>query len=421
MKPLPLTSNKIWVPAVLGFSSAVVTGLTVALVTGTFRQAWLAVFLAGCVAALCVYLYGYISYNKSLGEIAYLIKNYTSQKSSHRLAQDEMQLVLQVELQLVKDTISGLKNEITSSNQWIQKEVANLSSLNLEKLDSLNLKESTIGRLHMKMDQSLDQLNKIIKINRSLVSSADKMTESTAEIAKETTETSGTASEGIKSVGKEIRAISDLKNTMGSSTKVIQDLNEMSRHVSQFITTIGNISRRTELLALNAGIEAARAGDAGRGFSVVANEIRTLSESSKNASEEIGNLIREIEIRTNNAISAMRNTNKLEENIKVVYAAGDIFMHIVREVKNIAKTANNLSDINNESNQDSQIMDKLLGKLESIVSEGAEALSSFRQEMAQQALVWEKLKSSYSHLQEQLVQLKKGKKGNDKKLLSIDS
>ncbi len=409
-----MTSNKLWGPAAVVFFSAVMTGFTIAIVSGTFRQIWLAIIPAGSMAALFVYIYLYVVYNKSLGEIAYLIKRSASQQNFKGPDGDEMQVSLQIELHMVNETITRLKNEVASSNQWLEKEIANIVALRMDKMDAFNTKESKTTQLYENMAQSLKQITKIIKINHFLVNSASGMTASTKEIYKNAFETSATAHEGIKSVGKEIRAISELKNTMGSSTKIIEDLNEMSRHVNQFISTISNISRKTELLALNAGIEAARAGDAGRGFSVVATEIRTLSESSKNASEEIGNLIQEIEIRTNNAISAMRTTNKLEENIKVVYAAGDTFMHIVREVKGIEKIVNKLTTMNNESNQDSLLMDKLLVKLEALISEGVNMLSVFRQEVGQHTMVYEKFKSTYSHWQKQLVQLNKGQAKSEK-------
>jgi len=156
----------------------------------------------------------------------------------------------------------------------------------------------------------------------------------------------------------------------------------MTRHITAFVTRIAQISRQTHLLSLNAGIEAARAGEWGRGFAVVASEIRSLSDSSRQATEEISSLIAEINRRTSEIIQVMHNTSRLEENIKVVYTAGDTFMHIVKEVKKIDGSVRNIQQVVSEASTDNQLVAKLLERLQGFMQETAPFFTTLRQEIS---------------------------------------
>ncbi|MBN1595063.1 hypothetical protein JW933_03965 [candidate division FCPU426 bacterium] len=369
----------------------------------TLSTVWGIILVSAAAAAAAFLLQLWFSYNNTLGEIGFLVKQAAEGGIPPQFHNDEMAVLLRTELESIRQKGEQVKVKQTGmSAAWVKEELDRIENLRLPEIQSPEVCHRQLEQLQGDLHQSCTHLAKVIKINYALLQSAKIMNQSTEEMSKDVSRTAQTASEGIKSVGREIRAISDLKNTMGSSAKVIEDLNEMSRHVSQFITTIGTISRRTELLALNAGIEAARAGDAGKGFSVVANEIRTLSESSKRASEEMADLIREIETRTKNAVEAMRNTNKLEENIKVVYAAGDIFMHIVREIKAIDKLIKQLSAETEESSGDTQSMVILLNKLEHMLQEDLDIAETIKREWSAQSGLWHKMRNSFQSFSEQL-------------------
>lgn len=96
------------------------------------------------------------------------------------------------------------------------------------------------------------------------------------------------------SLNKLVSGMTDLSQNMGGMTENISGLSKMADDINSFVTTISSISDQTNLLALNAAIEAARAGDAGRGFSVVADEVRALANNTNSSANEVSELVKKI-------------------------------------------------------------------------------------------------------------------------------
>lgn len=168
------------------------------------------------------------------------------------------------------------------------------------------------------------------------------------------------AVQGVKSVGREIRSISELKESVMHSTTLISELMEMSKRIKMFVVTIAEIAKRTNLLALNAGIEAARAGEAGKSFSVVAEEIKGLSMNSNKSAEEVTQILSEIQVRTSEVIEMIKTTEKIEDNIRTFYKAGDTFIEIVKDVKHIEKLIGNITSYTEEHFTDSDLLYKII-------------------------------------------------------------
>lgn len=245
---------------------------------------------------------------------------------------------------------------------------------------SMGQLDSFSNNLHM----AGEQLSKMIRIYSTVMKWDEQMAAATTRVAEEAKVANVTATEGIKTIGQEIQAMSELRTSMGSSSKLVHELSEISASVRQFVNTIAGISKQTQLLALNAGIEAARAGELGRGFAVVATEIHKLSESSRQATEQIGNLLEDIGVRTKNIVEMMQNSLKLEENVKTVYAVGDTFMQIVGKMKTIEEIIGQVSELANESIHENQLLVKLFQKVENLLAENGGIPSQVKETMAKQ-------------------------------------
>ena len=176
----------------------------------------------------------------------------------------------------------------------------------------------------------------------------EKMKEGIEEIAIKSTETSVVAQQANESVNagnKAIEAAVTQMNTIDDTIKdlstVIEHLNERSKQIEQITTVIDNIAGQTNLLALNAAIEAARAGEHGKGFAVVADEVRKLAEQSQQSANEIKSLIVTINQDMSNIVGSMdKGMGEVQKGIEVVNMAGSSFEDIQSYMEKVEQDVN---------------------------------------------------------------------------------
>jgi len=184
---------------------------------------------------------------------------------------------------------------------------------------AINKNESAIRQL---ADTAIKQS---AEINRSL-ESVDKMTtsiKSVAESARQAAIVARTASYTAESGGTAmdltVENILSLRETIGETAKKVKRLGESSQQISRVVSLINQIALQTNLLAINAGIEAARAGDGGQGFAVVAEEVAALAVRSSAATHEIEGIVANIQMETNEVVKAMElGTTQVVEGTRLV-------------------------------------------------------------------------------------------------------
>jgi methyl-accepting chemotaxis protein len=157
------------------------------------------------------------------------------------------------------------------------------------------------------------------------------------EAASATQEAGTTFSEGKQVINQVIQAIGDLAREVGSAANVIQELEAESKNIGTVLDVIKGIAEQTNLLALNAAIEAARAGEQGRGFAVVADEVRTLAGRTQESTQEIEEMISRLQNGAYNAVCVMNNGQEMTNTgVKQAAAAGEALQTINAAVERIS-------------------------------------------------------------------------------------
>jgi methyl-accepting chemotaxis protein len=213
-----------------------------------------------------------------------------------------------------------------------------------------------------------------------VATAVEEMTKTILENSKNAVDTSDTARQakqaaeaGGKVVSKTIDGMRRIASVVKESAGTVQELGKSSNQIGEIISVIDDIADQTNLLALNAAIEAARAGEQGRGFAVVADEVRKLAERTTKATKEIATMIKKIQVDTQGAVSSMEEgTKQVDEGILLADEAGKSLQEIV----NISqKVTDMVAQIAAASEQQSSASEQ--------ISKNVEAISSVTGETAQ--------------------------------------
>ena len=199
-----------------------------------------------------------------------------------------------------------------------------------------------------------------------------------AQMAQDTV---GTANNGRNVVSETITGMEKISDAVTHSASIISALGKSSDQIGEIVRVIEDIADQTNLLALNAAIEAARAGEQGRGFAVVADEVRKLAERTTKATKEIGDMIRQIQQDTKGAVYAMEEgTAKVQGGVTLVNRTGDALAQIVQMVtqsadmiRQIAVAAEQQSAATQHIAEDLETVAKVTKESESGATESAKA------------------------------------------------
>jgi twitching motility protein PilJ len=163
------------------------------------------------------------------------------------------------------------------------------------------------------------------------------------------------AEEGQRAVQNSIAGMNEIREQIQETSKRIKRLGESSQEIGEIIELISDITEQTNVLALNAAIQAASAGEAGRGFSVVAEEVQRLAERSGEATKQIGALVRTIQTDTSDAVAAMeKSTQGVVEGAKLSDAAG-------QALSNIGRVSRQLAELIEQISQDTSVQARSAG------------------------------------------------------------
>jgi methyl-accepting chemotaxis protein len=186
--------------------------------------------------------------------------------------------------------------------------------------------------------------------------------------------TAMSAREGARLTHDTVAGMDKVKKAMDQVSVRVTDLGERSGEIGKIVATIDDIAAQTNLLALNAAIEAARAGEQGRGFAVVADEVRKLAERSSLATKEIAGLVSGIQVGVREAVNAMQQGSKeVEVGYKLATDAGGALDDILTRSQSVGKEVEQISSAAQELQSLSSGMVEAIDQINRIVEQNAAA------------------------------------------------
>lgn len=182
-----------------------------------------------------------------------------------------------------------------------------------------------------------DEIQQAATAITEMSSAVDEVAHTATSTSEASAESARAASEGRQQVENTVSSIHRMNHQVAATSELVQKLASQSEQIGKVLDVIRAIAEQTNLLALNAAIEAARAGEAGRGFAVVADEVRALAHRTQLSTREIEQIVTQIRSETGNAVDAMQQSSlTAEEALKVSTAAGTALATITDQINRIS-------------------------------------------------------------------------------------
>lgn len=238
-----------------------------------------------------------------------------------------------------------LVEQVSSSSRQVASSSQQLSAGAEQSAQASSQVATAIMEVSLGAEKQLSAVNETSASVQQMSAGIQHMLENTKIVVKSSDQTAHSALEGSQAIDKTILQMVNIEKTVTGSADVVMNLGERSKEIGQIVDTISGIAAQTNLLALNAAIEAARAGEQGRGFAVVADEVRKLAEQSQEASKQIALLISGIQQDTQKAVlSINEGTQQVKLGTEVAESAGRAFSEITILVNQVSSQIGEISE-----------------------------------------------------------------------------
>jgi twitching motility protein PilJ len=273
--------------------------------------------------------------------------NQKNQEAILRLLSEISELAdgdLSINATVTEDFTGAIADAINFSIEALRELVISINQTAVQVTTSAQKTRTTAAQLTHAGERQAQQIAKAGQAIIGMANSVKKVSANAVESTEVAKKSVDIASKGAKAVRDTITGMDTIREQIQETSKRIKRLGESSQEIGEIVGLIDDIADQTNILALNAAIQAAMAGEAGRGFAVVADEIQRLAERSSNATKQIDALVKTIQGDTNEAVSSMeQSTAGVVSGAKIAERAGEALAEIEKVSVQLAGQIENIS------------------------------------------------------------------------------
>ncbi len=270
--------------------------------------------------------------------------------------------------QIIKDSINTVADSLSKALTEVNQAVSETASAATQ--ISSSAEEIATGSQEQSA-QTAEIASAVEEMSKTVMENS-KNTSFAADLARNA---GRKAHEGGEVVNKAIKGMEEISEVVSNSAETVFTLGNNSNKIGEIIQVIDDIADQTNLLALNAAIEAARAGEQGRGFAVVADEVRKLAERTTKATKEIADMIKQIQAVTSEAVKSMqKGKTKVDDGKKLVNQTGNVLQEIIFESQKVSDIITQVAAAVEEESASTEQVSKNLESINSITQESSSGI-----------------------------------------------
>ena len=301
------------------------------------------------------------------GNLAYKFPQQVDPQSNNELHQ------LQTSIQVMRDNLLTLINQVKQSSLHLMESSERINQSNDELLDKAN--------------QSTQSCTEVASAIQQVSAATEEVATSTSEVSEETSEVNNMTERGHVAVKDVEKTVANLSTSFENAAKTIEEVELSTTNIGAVITVINDIAEQTNLLALNAAIEAARAGEQGRGFAVVADEVRVLAQRTQQSTEEIREVVERLQKGSRSAVATMENGR--DQVHLSVQQAGDAGLLLSQIHDSMVVVAERIANVATASEEQSVAATQIRGNAEDLHSAAQSTLDEVRNSQLQSKRIYE--------------------------------
>jgi len=223
---------------------------------------------------------------------------------------------------MMLSNLREIVSDVRETSSLVSSTSDNLASISEEMNSTTEEVSSAIQRMAAGAQHQAERIRDIVRIVGEQLGNVEQVVSSAESAADASGKASEVAQRGSDSAQVALQKMREIQAVVDGATEIVRRLGERTKEINQIVNVITNIAQQTNLLALNAAIEAARAGEHGRGFAVVADEVRKLAEGSGRAASQISELVNHIDTETRRAVEQMESgAREVSEGATVIDSA----------------------------------------------------------------------------------------------------